>query len=243
MKLIQLVSLALVLTLLGSGCTSKLLININAIADKNLVTNGKKYVFTSDMDGVDENDLYFKEFSGIFDVVLQRNGYVKASKMEQADLVLKLKYAVSDGVTGVHTYRTPIYQHTFSETYAVTELTTNPKTGAVTGQRYKTIFIPSRVQYIGSRLETYSYTLYNRVAWITAVRSNTAQQDEKTATLLWQTQISNVSESNDLRQAMPYFAFAASNFLGKSSGQQQIIELDLEDAGVAALRATQNIKR
>jgi len=231
MKITQKIYILALVALLSSGCSTNMLININAIADKTLSKGVNKYIFRSDMSEVGEDDLYFKEYSSFFGLVLQKNGYIKAASLEEADMVIKFKYAVSDGRTDIRSYRFPVYEHIGGYSYPLM-ITTTDSSGNVTTTS-KTFHIPSRTVYVGSETRYRSYTLYNRTASLQAVLATKGVQTDK---LVWQTQIYTVSESNDLRQAMPFFAHAAKDFLGKNSGEQRIVELKPKDPAVLALK-------
>lgn len=225
------VLIVLLITLVGMGCTSRMLINVNAIADKDLSLQGKQYVINSDMPEVDEQDLFFKEFSGYFNAILTAQGFNRVDDANKADFVVKFKYAVSDGRTGFYTYRTPVYEILGGYTYTITINTVDASGNVVPATKH--IHIPPQLTYVGSETEMHSYTLYNRTVTLRAIAPAKQDQPEKT---LWHIQVNNVSEDSDLRQAMPYFAYAARDFLGKNTTQQQSVELELSDPGVAALK-------
>lgn len=222
------------------ACTPKMTININAIVDPISSNSAKNYIFISGMNDVSEDDLYFKEFTGYFEYALQQNGYKRVSDKGKADLLIRVKYAVSDGRSAFQVYQFPIYENIGGETITLTETTTGPNGQPVTTHR--TIHFPARIQQVGTSNETRAYTLYNRTASLQAVLVSEApksspgtQKDQSPEKIQWQIFLNSVSESADLRQVMPYFAAAAIPYIGKNSGQQRQVDIEINDPAVTAL--------
>jgi hypothetical protein len=208
--------------------------------DQASTLTGKKYFFASGMDDVNEDDLYFMEFARYFEYALQQNGYQRVMDRTEANLVIRAKYAVSDGRSAFQIYQFPIYEHIGGETYTISETTTDSSGKPVTVRR--TIHIPSRIEWVGTSHETRTYTLYNRTASLQAIQnpekkpSAEVKQDQTQEKILWQIHMHSISESPDLRQIMPYLATVAIPYIGKNSGQQRSIDIELNDPAVTALK-------
>lgn len=213
------------------ACTPIMSINVNAIVDSDLNVAGKRFVIASDMPEVSENDLYFKEFSRYFAYALGKQGYTQSATRAEADLEIRLKYGVSDGRAGVRHFSIPIYEHVGGETISITETDAD---GRVTVKR--TVTIPTRVQRVGTDIESRSFTLFNRTASLRARKLTPNQGDKPDSEQIhWQIHLQSVSENNDLRQIMPFFATAMIPFVGKNSGQQQQFDFKVDDPSVRQL--------
>lgn len=212
-----------------SGCANTQSVNVNSIVDPELTPPGKRYMLSSGSEGQNQDDLFFREFSRYFDTILQDAGYTKVSNRDEADLDIVFKYGISDGRTGVYSYTSPIYDFVGGESITITE-----KSSETAGQKVTTIRIPSRLERIGTSIETRSYTLYNRTAALEARMVNGAKGDK--SPILWSIYIYSVGESNDLRKIMPYLAAAAAPYVGKNSGQQITVELKPDNPEVMRLK-------
>ena len=217
--------------LLMSGCASNVTVNVNAITNNAIKSAGNHYVLTNASGETDVKNLYFQEFSRYFQAVLKQQGYSRVSDKKDADFEIRFKYGLSDGRTGISTYSWPLYDTVGGETITITERTTDSSGNPTTTTR--TIRLPSRVERVGSSIETRSYTLFNRTASLEARLLN---KDGSAGEVIWMVMISSVGESDDMRAIMPYLAVAASDFIGKNTGQQREIVLDKKDPRVQELK-------
>lgn len=221
-----------VLLILGllSACATQVAVNVNAISDADRTSYGKKYFLTNVNHENPSDDLYFKEFRRYFDYALEKKGYVKVDKREDADLEIQLHYGVSDGRSGIQTYSWPIYETFGGNTVTVTEKVTD--SSGQTRTVHRTIYIPATVQQVGSSYETRSYTLYNRYANLAAIPVKAKDQQP-----VWSINLDSVGESNDLRAIMPYLAAASMQFLGKNSGRQRQLTFKPDDPIINEMRS------
>lgn len=214
-----------------SGCASQVTVNVNSIVDPSIKDAGKNYVLTSGLPDREKDDLYFREFRRYFDHILQKKGYTKVTERTLADIEILFKFGISDGRTGLYTYSMPIYDHVGGETITITE----PANDGSGKTKVTTIHIPGRFERVGTSIETQSYTMFNRSAHLEARLINKAG-DTKRGSLLWQTNIHSIGESNDLRAIMPYLAAAAEPYLGVNSGEQRVITLKRQAPNVLELK-------
>ena len=221
------------ITLVLSGCATRYTINVNAITNSSLAAPGTKYIMTSSMKDIDEKNLYFQEFSRYFQLILQKQGYTHVSEKSQADMDIRLKFAVSDGRTGIATHAWPIYETVGGDIITITERSVDSSGKPVTTTR--TIRMPARVERVGTSVESRSYTLFNRSA---VLEAHQLLKDGSTGEMLWMVQMSSVGESDDLRGMMPYLAAAAARYIGSNTGQQFQVTLDQKDPLVMELKGT-----
>jgi len=215
------------------GCSSKITVKVDSIVDKTVSSTGKHYVLTRGMSHTETNHLYFREFSQYFDHILQKNGFIKVANLDQADLEIQFKYGISDGQMGIYSYSTPIYEHIGGETITVTETSKGESGETIVTKRI--IRVPVRFRQTGASVTTGSYTRYKFIASLKAKTKPQTTGNAKQA-ILWQIDMSNVSESDDTRAIMPYLAAASHGFFGQNTGQQVKRVIDQQDPLVIELK-------
>lgn len=230
LKTILLIGIAV----LASGCATGVSVNVNAITNAAVAPVGKNYVLINYDNNVSSNDLYFQEFRRYFDYILQKQGYNKAQDSANADIKIMFQYGMSDGRTGIQTFSWPIYETFGGQSYTITEKSTDSSGQTVTTRR--TVHVPAYVRQVGSSYETRSYTLYNRYVNLTAFPIDADIESGAGITPIWNINIHSVGENSDLRAIMPYLAAAAYPYVGKNSGQQQILDLSANDPVVNELK-------
>lgn len=222
-------TLATVLALaLLTSCASPFVVQVSAIADPSAHTNNKRYVLTNGNPEGEEDDLFFREFSAWFIPILAEKGYRPADSRKDADLEIFFRYAVSDGRTGVNTFARPIYETVGGNTINITETRTDDS-GAITTTR-SAVHIPLRTLYVGTTMESRSYTVYTSSA---ALEAYSIKQTGKT---LWKTLMNITTDSNDLRTTIPIMAAAAAPYLAGNSGTAKKIRLKRDDPKISAIR-------
>ena len=214
------------------GCASTVEVTVNAIAKNTQHSSAKQYVLSSAISDIDETDLFFREYSEYFETILKKQGLTRVDQRQHADLDIRFGYGISDGTAGISSFSVPVYATIGGETVTITERTTDSSGNPATIVR--TIYIPPRFRRIGTEIESRSYILFNRTATLEA-REITA--DENKGDPIWMLMISSVGESEDLRGIMPYMAAAAAGFIGKNTGKQQYMEIDINDPLVLELKS------
>jgi len=220
-------------SLLLTGCAGNITVNVSAISSNTVENFGARYVFASAMNDVETKDLYFREYSGYFDTILEKKQYVKVPDRQLADLEINFAYAISDGTTGISVFSWPIYEVFGGETITISEQTRNASGQLSTTTRQ--VHFPVRVQRIGTEMETRSYTLYNRVATLEA---RVVNKDGSIGDVVWMVLISSIGRSGDLRGTMPYLAAASAAFIGSNTGEQREVVINRKDPFVLELKNT-----
>lgn len=216
--------------LLLSGCATGLTVQVNAIADTDLKPTGMHYVLLNGNAEGREDDLFFREFSAYFTRVLDNKGYQQVKTRDQADIEIFFRYNVSDGRSGIHTFTRPIYESIGGNTIRFSETKTDAAgTTTTTG----TVHIPVSYQYVGTAVESHSYTVFTSSI---ALEAYVVMPKPGTPPILWKTLISSTSNSNDLRAIMPMMAVAAEPYLGSNSGKQQTIHIKFDNPKLIAIR-------
>jgi hypothetical protein len=215
-----------VLTL--GGCSTRFVVQVSAIAEPGIDTANVRYVLRNGNTSEKENDLFFREFSAYFIPILAEKGYQRVESRDTADIEIFFRYTVSEGRSGINTFTHPIYETIGGNTINIVETKTDGS-GTTTTTR-STVHIPLQTLYVGTAVESRSYTLYTSSAALEAYKIKPAGK------VLWKTLINSTSETNDLRTTMPFMAAAAAPYLAGNSGAAKYIQLKLDDPRVTAIR-------
>ena len=228
------IGLCLVMLVSLFGCTTRLTVQVNAIADTEIRTKASRYVLLNGNAEGQENDLFFREFSAYFIPLLTKKGYQRVATREAADIEIFFRYAVSEGRSGVHTFAHPIYETFGGNTITFTETKTDGSGTTTTTQG--TVHVPLQTLYVGTAVESHSYTLYTSSAALEAYVINDDDTKKDQPTILWKTLMSSTSDSNDLRSVIPIMATAAAPYITGNSGSSKTIRLELDDPKVLAIK-------
>lgn len=219
--------LALAITLLA-GCASPFVVQVSAIADPTASVSNTCYVLLNGNAKGQEDDLFFREFSAYFIPLLTEKGYQRVDTREEAELEIFLRYAVSEGRTGVSTFSHPIYETVGGNSFNITQTRTDSSGAVITTN--STVRIPLQTLYVGTAVESRSYVLYTSSAALEAYKI------KPTGKILWKTLMSITSDSNDLRSTIPVMATAAAPYIAGNSGAAKNIRLKRDDPRIAATR-------
>ena len=215
------------------GCTTRLSVQVNAIADTEISTTAKRYVLLNGNAEGQENDLFFREFSAYFIPLLTQKGYERVTSPEAANIEIFFRYAVSEGRSGVHTFTHPIYETFGGNTITFTETKTDGSGTTTTTKG--TVHVPLQTQYVGTAVESHSFTLYTSSAALEAYVINDDTKKDQPG-ILWKTLMSSTSDSNDLRSVIPIMATAAAPYIAGNSGSSKTIKLKLDDPKILAIK-------
>ncbi len=220
----------LVASLLAVGCSSTIPVKVDSIVSPGNSTD-KTYRWYSGMQGVPQDDLYFREFSSYFRSVLKQRGFSE-SKEDNAAVAIYFSYGVSPGKRVQYTTSSPIYDWFGGDTIVYVE--TKDEGGEAT-RSTRTITTPVYRRMVGVDVATRSYTLYTSYAVLEAkrYRSGVAPKEMKT---LWKTTVSTTARSNDLRTLMPVLATAAAPYIGVDTGVAKIVKIKKNDPELERLK-------
>ncbi|HEC19410.1 MAG TPA: hypothetical protein ENI97_08700 [Gammaproteobacteria bacterium] len=214
--------------LLLTACTAPYVVQVSAIAEPGVSTTDTRYVLRNGNPEGKEDDLFFKEFSAYFIPLLAEKGYRRVNSRDKAEVEIFLRYAVSEGRSGISTFTHPVYETIGGNTINIVETKTD--SGGTTTTTRSTVHIPLQTLYVGTAVESRSYTLYTSSV---ALEAYALKPKGK---MLWKTLMNLTSESNDLRTTIPIMAAAAAPYIAGNSGVAKTIKLKRDDPAIAALR-------
>ncbi len=215
-----------------AGCSSTIPVKVDSITSAGQDA-GSSYVWFSGMEGVAQDDLYFREFSSYFRTVLKQRGYHEGGA-DSADLAIYFSYGVAPGRTVYYTTSTPIYGWFGGDTIVYVE-SSDAGDGKQSARTTRTITTPIYRRMVGVDVDTRSYTLFTSFATLEAKRFQPGKSAQQMETV-WKITLSTTSRSNDLRALMPALALAAAPHIGIDSGAAKIIKVKRDDPALLELR-------
>lgn len=198
-----------------AACTTGYNIRVDGIAGDTVSVGSGRYFIASNMQNIDESDLYFREFAALLDPPLQAIGLTAASGQEQADMVIYLNYGISGGENVYYSYERPYYQLIGGETVTWRETRTDSggnKT-VVTG----TVHVPLQYHFVGTVREMETAVVYTGFFSLEARKAGKEAQKQPA---LWQLTVKCTSWDNDLRRLMPMMTDTAAPWFGKNTGRE-----------------------
>ncbi len=225
MRLNLLFSFTSFLFLLGCTTTrSNYTVKVDAIADTDLIA--ETYILKSGMKDVSENDLRFKEYSRIVANALSKKGYKQISDIKNAHMVVLFSYGISNPNSKVSTIQMPVYGSQ-NNTTTVVKNSWGQKIGSFETQPSNP-FAPGGYQPV-----SVEFTTYNRFILLTAfdakdVLKPRAKDEKFDPKMTWETKVTSTGSSGDLRKVFPIMMLGAMPYIGKNSGEQRIIDLELD---------------
>ncbi len=184
------------------------------------------------VEGIDESDLYFREYARYVDKALRAKGYGMAGEGEEPDILVFVGYGIGNPEVHERTTTEPVWGQTGFETVTTQEITENAD-GTKT-QSEKTESVPS-YGIVGYTTETETYTIYIKYIVLNAV-DYAAYRDGKRTVQLWKTTITTRGVSDDLRKLFPIMIAASFDYIGTDTGEKIEIEIGEEDERIQALR-------
>jgi len=200
-------------------------------------TDNKK-VFIAPPAGINdpESDLQFVEFSNYIKKGLTQNGAVIVNKVEDADILVTLRYGISDPKEHTYNYSVPIFGQT-----GVASSTTNAtgqffKTGPFISGGYSgtTTYTPS-YGVIGSSTQQETIVSFLRYFVLEAYDLITYRETKKIVQL-WKISVSSVGGSGDLRRIFPVLVAGSAPYFGRDTGHKIELEIGDDDASIVAIK-------
>ena len=228
MRTYTVVCIALLLAVGLTACGSQSVkVSIDSIVGQKDIP-AKRYLWLSGMREVSPDDLHFREFSRYFQAILQDHGYQKSTGKD-APIAIYFSYGVSPGRTTQYTTTLPIYDWVGGDTIVYTETTKDEK--GKTSSTTRTITTPARQRLVGMSVDTSQYTVFTRFVTLTAKRYRAGLKPSEMPTL-WETRITSIGPSSDLRALMPVMAAAAAPYIAADTGEIKSVKMKKDDPRV-----------
>lgn len=205
----------LALSILVSACGRMVQVQVDAYADTphNIC---KRFVIIPGVEGVQQTDLEFKEFSRMVAKSINRAGFEYTDDQDTACLAVVLSYGTSKPIYTPYSETTPVYGMTGggTSTYSGTAYgagglrstsgqINTPATFGVTGYQ----------QHSGVRVD------FSRTITVEAVNLQEFKQTSQIRPV-WKVVATTEDKKGSLREIFPYLAEAIEDYAGKSDGRK-----------------------
>jgi len=210
------------LLIASSGCATQIYyrVNVDSIRDESYVQN-KKYVLLPANEGITDNDLQFKEFSGYVRRALAANEYEEIISFEEAELAIYLGYGISEPQSEQSSYSTPVWGQTgFSSYY---------------NAFYDTIVYTPSYGITGYESHVETLTTYSKFIFLDAY-DLTEKKDSQDPVQVWKTTVTSTGPSGDLRKVFPILVAASKDYIGANTGEQLTINICETDEAVLDIK-------
>ena len=188
-------------------------------------SNKKSYLILPSVDGVEANDLQYKEYENYVDRALAARGFVKTTDFNKADLAIFLGYGIGDPKTYQYSYSIPTWGQTgvsSSTTTGTINSYGNSSTYTGTTTYTPSYGITGSTNYTGTRTSYFRYMVINAFD-LDVYRKN------KEMINIWKTTVTSSGSSGDLRQVFPVLVGASKELIATNTGRRVGISIQGND--------------
>ena len=199
------------------GCGDRFFVNVDSISSGELFAGSKCIILPLDPNITPTNNLQFKEYTSYIRRALQNKGYELTDNINEAKVVVFLKYGVSGPHESLYSYSTPVWGQTgVSSSY--TTGTINSFGSGMASYSGSTTYTP---QYgiTGYQSHVGTQVMYTRFIILDAYDLESYRKIKKEVQL-WKTTAISTGSSGDLRLVFPVMVAAASEHIGDNTGKQ-----------------------
>jgi hypothetical protein len=223
--------------LILSGCEPSFIVRVNSISDVNY-NNQKSFILLPGNEGVNENDLQFKEYSRYVKYVLEKSG-LKEAEFGKADIAIFLSYGIGNPEEQSYSYSVPVYGIEGAKSSNLTANTYN--SNGSTSTTNAEITTKPNFGIIGYNSYSETITNYFRYIILDAIDLK-SYQDKKEINKCWETTISSTGSSDDLRRVFPIMVAATQIYIGKNTGENITIDLHESDNDVQEIKSINQLE-
>jgi len=214
-------------------------VGVDSIVDPTMPEKKNYFLYPADST-ISADDLHFKEYSNYIKSVLNQQGYKYTPYTDSAEIIVLVRYGLGEPVRNDYSYSVPIFGRTDKGDATVTSSSsTYGSVGntSVSGNTTTTTKVKSKPTYgvVGSNTYSGSYTTYLRYLSMEALDVQ-SYKESGSVNSLWQTTITSVGSSNDLRYVMPAMIAASSEYIGKNTKQRIDLEIKENDPRILNLK-------
>ncbi len=218
--------------LFSSGCGPSFHVNIDSISSGKLVGDSKCIILPADPNAMAEQ-LQHKEYSKYIKRALEKKGYRVTDKIEEAKVVVFLRYGISEPHEGLYSYSTPVWGQTGASS-SYTTGTIHSYGGGVASYSGTTTHMPE-YGITGYQTNIGTQITYTRFIQLSAYdleeHRNTNEEVQ-----LWGTTAVSTGSSGDLRLVFPVMVAALAEYIGEDTGKQIKIVLCENDKSVQEIK-------
>ncbi len=216
----------------ASGCVRAYHIQVDSISDRSAVLN-KVYQIMPGNNGVNSNDLQFKEYAGLLVNVMAMQGYTYASASQPAEMEIYLSYGIGEPEKHTYSYTVPVWGQTGTDVYTQTNTVANPANTAST--QYSTTYVEPQYGVTGYTEQTGEYTSYKKYVILDAYDIKNGKPGSKLSEV-WKVSLSGAGKINDLRKIYPALLAASVNYIGTSTGEVISVDIPADSEVIKAIK-------
>lgn len=215
-----------------AGCATPFQVTVSSFSRPEATQYRSFFIFPAEQ-GITLSDFQFQEARGYLVKALVSRGYREAKSLLDSEIVIFLQYAIGDPQRYSRSYSIPIIGQTGGGTSYVNATSygtygINTVSGTVTQTPTYGV--------TGYNSGTVNHTIYGRWMRIEAIDYAEFVKTQSVKSL-WETKITSVGSSGDLRRVLPIMVAAAEPHFGGNTGKAVEIVLRENDERVEKLRS------
>lgn len=210
-----------VLIFIINGCTS-LNHSVQVSSYSTGIGAGTKYFLAPAESKKKDKTLAFQlnEVERYTDMILAKKGFVKVSRLKEADQYIVYDYNISEPQPYTYSYDEPVWD---------TVLRPYTRYREIDGRYYPYTYWERDYEVVGYRTKVRTKTIFVKTLQLTAFNRNKTKN-------LWQVNGSVTDTSSDLRYSLPIMLRGMENYIGVDSGQVVNITVPDDDVELQLLR-------
>jgi len=225
--------LALVFSLLATGCATTYDLKVDAVA-KPKAENAISYEIRNKNPLVADDSLRYREAANLVKTGLSGRGLYEAPANVKADMVIDLDYGVGQPQLRRETVSEPVYitlpgQIRTERVQVGTDSQGRPVYQTVTVQD------PPTTEFAGFREYIVTVVVYEKYLRLTA-RENKEAAEGQPPVEVWTLDITSEGESKDIRKHLPILVAASIDFVGKDTQGQKTIRIKDNASDIAFVK-------
>ncbi len=226
---------AAILLFLGTGCETMrtYTVNVESRSEPTQMAGKESYRIETRNRENDESSLRYKEAEEQVRTALSGIGLYEAPNPNDADMVVEIDYGVGPPKEILVEYEEPIYITVPGRMEETIQYVRGPdgRPVAIRVPRYR----PPETVYAGSQTRYRPATVYDKYLTISGVGVAREKGDEQRESL-WTVNVTNQSESDDLREHVPIMVAAALDYIGTSTEEEKKVKIRANDQDVAFIK-------
>lgn len=225
--------LVLIACVLLSGCAPKIDVTIDSISSIQAKLQNRFILLPNDEE-IPPTDLQFLEYARYIENALVDIGFEKAMNYDDANVAIFLDYGISDPLTYTYTYTVPVYGQT--------GVSTNTS-GSVYNCGNSAIYSSNTTYYPTYGIVGLSERLGTEVVYVRHFSLLAADFKEFRSSSniaeLWNTKVTSVGASCDLREVFPALVVAAKEYIASNTCKRVSVTISQDDKRITELVSRQ----
>lgn len=214
------------------GCGPLIHVNVDAISSGKLLSSSECIILPADPNTM-ADQLQHEEYSKYIRRALEKKGYRVAEKIEDAGVVVFLKYGISEPHESVYSYSTPVWGQTGVSSSHTTGTIHSYGSGMASFSGTTTHMpeygITGYQTHIGTRI---TYTRFVQLSAYDLEEHRKTNEEIQ----LWGATAVSTGSSGDLRLVFPVMVAALAEYIGEDTGKQIRVILCESDKRVQEIK-------